>query len=336
MKAGSIAVIILSLILPVCAYGLPEADPNSYSVQNDFNGRLLAFKNSDEGLKKNQPQNSGIRWYKRKNSEKLNGVALVVHGLNGRPDKMESIIAEMTAAGIDCLNLSLRGHGENYFHPDNTDSAEARLETFKSVSYRLWRTEIYQAYQQVKIKSDRYKTCVFFVGFSMGGLLGVDLFTSNPYVKFDKMVLFAPALKMHNRNYLLKTISSFPELVVPSFAPEAYLANKGTPMAAYNALFEASKHFEKNMDRKINVPTAIFIDKQDELISFSGLKAMILKQKLDQWKLHPVIKDRTATETEMHHIIIDAASVGKQMWQEMVDTTITHLNSGPAACVPAR
>jgi uncharacterized membrane protein len=46
-----------------------------------------------------------------------------------------------------------------------------------------------------------------------------------------------------------------------------------------------------------------------------------------------VKKDQTATEIEMHHIIIDEASVGKQMWQEIVDTTITHLKNGPAACV---
>ncbi len=336
MKAGSIVVIILSLLLPVSAYCWPEAGPKSQTVQKDSKSRLLALKNSDEDFKKNKAENSAIRWYKRKNSAKLNGVALVIHGLNGRPDKMESIIAEMTAAGIDCLNLSLRGHGENYFHLDNTDSAEARLQTFKSVSYRLWRNEIYQAYQQIKTKSNRYGACMFFVGFSMGGLLGVDLFTSNPYVKFDKMVLFAPALKMHNRNYFLKTISPFPKLVVPSFAPDAYLANRGTPMAAYNALFEASKHFEKNLDPKINVPAVIFIDKQDELISFSGLKAMIQKQKLDQWKLHPVKKDQTATETEMHHLIIDKASVGKQMWKEIVDTTIRHLKNGTAACVPAK
>ncbi len=336
MKAGSIAVIILSLILPVSAFCLPEANPKSQSAQMDSNGLLPALKDADEGFKKNQPENSAIRWYKRKNSAKLNGVALVIHGLNGRPDKMESIIAEMTAAGIDCLNLSLRGHGENYSQLDNTDSAEARMQAFKSVSYRLWRTEIYQAYQQVKIKSNRYRTGVFFVGFSIGGLLGVDLFASNPYVKFDKMVLFAPALKMHNRNYLLKTISPFPRLVVPSFAPDAYLANKGTPMAAYNALFEASKHFEKNLDPKINVPTVIFIDKRDELISFSGLKSMIQKQNLDQWKLHPVKKDQTATEIEMQHIIIDEASVGKQMWKEIVDTTITHLLKEGSAGTPVK
>jgi esterase/lipase len=336
MKAGSIAVIIVSLILPVSVCGLTEARPNSQSAQMDSNGRSPAVKYSDAGFNQNQSEISAIRWYQRKNPAKLNGVALVIHGLNGRPDKMESIIAEMTAAGIDCLNLSLRGHGENYSQLNNTSSAEARMQAFKSVSYQLWRTEIHQAYQQVKKRSSRYGTCLFFIGFSMGGLLGVDLFTSNPYIKFDKIVLFAPALKMRNRNYLLKTMSPFPGLVVPSFGPEAYRANKGTPMAAYNALFEAAKHFEKNLDPKINVPTVVFIDEQDELISFSGLQEIIRKQNLDQWNLHPVAKDKAATEIEMHHIIIDEASVGKHMWKEIVDTTITHLLYEPAACVPGK
>jgi esterase/lipase len=336
MKAGSIAVIIVSLILPVSVCGLTEARPNSQSAQMDSNGRSPAVKYSDAGFNQNQSEISAIRWYQRKNPAKLNGVALVIHGLNGRPDKMESIIAEMTAAGIDCLNLSLRGHGENYSQLNNTGSAEARMQAFKSVSYQLWRTEIHQAYQQVKKRSSRYGTCLFFIGFSMGGLLGVDLFTSNPYIKFDKIVLFAPALKMRNRNYLLKTMSPFPGLVVPSFGPEAYRANKGTPMAAYNALFEAAKHFEKNLDPKINVPTVVFIDEQDELISFSGLQEIIRKQNLDQWNLHPVAKDKAATEIEMHHIIIDEASVGKHMWKEIVDTTITHLLYEPAACVPGK
>ena len=336
MKAASIAAIIVSLILPVSAYSLPETLPDSQNPGIDASDRFLALNNPDSGFKKNQSEISAIRWYQRKNPEKLNGAALVIHGLNGRPDKMEAIIAEMTTAGIDCLNLSLRGHGENFSLRNDTDSAEARMQAFKSVSYQMWRTETYRAYQQVKKRSDRYGTCLFFVGFSMGGLLGVDLFTSNPYIKFDKMVLFAPALKMHNRNFLLKTMSPFERLVVPSFSPGSYRANKGTPMAAYNALFEASTHFEKHLDPKINIPTVVFIDKQDELISFSGLKNMIRKQNLDQWNLHPVKKDRTATEIEMHHILIDEASVGKHMWKEIVDTSITHLLKESAACVPDR
>lgn len=336
MKTGLIALIIVDLLLPLSASGLAELPPNSQSAQMDPNGPLRALKYSNAGFNQNQFERSAIRWYLRKNLAKLNGVALVIHGLNGRPDKMESIIAEMTAAGIDCLNLSLRGHGENYSQLNRTDSAEARMQAFKSVSYQLWRTETYQAYQQVKKRSDRFGTCLFFVGFSMGGLLGIDLFTSNPYITFDKTVLFAPALKMHNRNYLLKMLSSFPGLVVPSFSPGAYRANRGTPMAAYNALFEAANHFEKNMDPRINVPTVVFIDENDELISFSGLQKMIGNHKLDQWKIHPVKKDKTATEIKMHHIIIDEASVGRQVWKEIVDKTITHLLNGTAGCVPAR
>ena len=171
----------------------------------------------------------------------------------------------------------------------------------------------------------RYAVPLFFVGFSMGGLLGVDLLASNPGVRFEKMVLFAPAVKMHQRNSLLKILSPFPRLVIPSMAHKSYLANDGTPVAAYNALFEMYAHLENNLNPdKINIPTIVFIDKEDELISFSGLQDMIRDQNLDQWKIHPVKKDKTASKIKMHHLIIDEASVGKKMWQEIVDVTITH------------
>ena len=75
---------------------------------------------------------------------------------------------------------------------------------------------------------------------------------------------------------------------------------------------------------KINIPTVVFIDKQDELISFSGLQNMIQDQNLDQWNIHPVKKDKTATKIKMHHLIIDETSVGNKMWQEIVDVIITH------------
>jgi alpha-beta hydrolase superfamily lysophospholipase len=334
MRAGPVAAIILSLIVPAGLYSLHEAGPYVQEARIDSSNRLLATKHAQGDFKKNQPENSSLRWYKRKNATALRGVALVIHGLNGRPDKMKSIIAELTACGIDCLNLSLRGHGENYFPLQGTDSVEARMEAFKSVSYPLWKAEVDQAYKHAKKSSNLYDIPLYLVGFSMGGLLGVDLFTSKPDVMFDKMVLFAPALKMHKRNYLLRLLSPFPKLVVPGMAHRSYLANKGTPMAAYDALFEASTHFEKNLDPKINVPTVVFIDKQDELITSSGLQKMIQRQNLDQWKLHVVKKDQAVTEIKMHHLIIDEASVGNEMWQEIVDTTITHLVNGSSGCPP--
>ena len=80
---------------------------------------------------------------------------------------------------------------------------------------------------------------MFLTAFSLGSLIGLDLFAFNPDVQFDRMVLFAPAIKVHGIIFLERVLSPFPRLVIPSLAPESYLSNKkGTPIAAYNALFD--------------------------------------------------------------------------------------------------
>jgi esterase/lipase len=326
MKTKFVTLIIAGFMLSAALHPSTELISNDRKARSDSKGTSLALQLTGNGFVKDQPENHSIRWYQRQGTEKLKGVSLVIHGLNSQPDKMKSIIVALTERGIDCLNLSLRGHGENYPHRDDTESDRARMEAFKTVSYQLWKTETYRAYKQVKKRSDQHKVSLFFIGFSMGGLIGVDLLASNPSVKFDKMVLFAPALKMHARNHIIRVLSPFPKLVIPSFAPKSYLANEGTPMAAYNALFKTLKHFEKKMSRKINVPTVIFIDKQDEFISFSRLNKMVANEKLDRWKIHIVQKDKTANQVKMHHLIIDEASTGKKMWKKIVDTTMEHLS----------
>jgi esterase/lipase len=270
-------------------------------------------------------EDSSIRWFYSNASQDVRGIALVIHGLNLRPDKMESIITMLTDSGIDALNLSLLGHGKNYSHRDGIDTARARLESFKKASYQLWIDEIYKAYKAAKNRSDHRNVPLFFVGYSLGGLIGLDLFASRPEIKFDRMVLFAPALKMHLRNYLLRVLSPFPRLTIPSFTLMSYQSNAGTPMAAYNALFESYKHFHQNMNLKINVPTVIFIDKKDEIVSFKRLKKMVEKQELDQWAFHIVQKGKSGDAGRIHHLIIDELSTGKDVWKEMMDVMIKHL-----------
>jgi alpha-beta hydrolase superfamily lysophospholipase len=334
MNAVSIALLIVSLILPAGSSGFSDRVGGNPSAVVESACPLPALAYSDERSDKKEAENPSIRCYKRKDNTELSGVALVIHGLNSRPDKMRSIIARMNDFGIDCLNLSLRGHGENYLALNHAESADARMEAFKSVSYPVWKREAYQAYRRVERTSNLCAVPIFFIGFSMGGLLGVDLLATTPHVKFDKMVLFAPALKMHKRNSLLKILSPFPKIVIPSFAHNSYLTNNGTPIAAYNALFEMYAHLEQNPDPKINIPTVVFIDKQDELISYSGLQNMVQDQNLDQWKIHPVKKDKSATKIKMHHLIIDEACVGTNMWHQIVEVTITHLlGPQPAATI---
>ena len=272
------------------------------------------------------PDNPSIGWYKSVKPGELNGVALVIHGLNLRPDRMGPIVNNLTRSGIDVLGVSLRGHGDNYAHHDDVDSDSARLESFKNVSFPLWINEAYLAYLQVQKRAQQQNIPVFLTAFSVGGLIGLDLLASHSDVQFDKIVLFAPALSLRATIYLQRALSPFPSLVIPSLADDAYLANKkGTPIAAYNALFETLYHFEDNAGTKLNVPTLIFIDEQDEFIPLWGLKKLVEEHNLDQWKFYIVQKEKEMGTGTFHHHIIDAASTGENVWQDMMAATTRHL-----------
>jgi pimeloyl-ACP methyl ester carboxylesterase len=272
------------------------------------------------------PDNPSIGWYKSVKPGELNGVALVIHGLNLRPDRMGPIINNLTRSGIDVLGVSLRGHGDNFAHHDDVDSDSARLESFKNVSFPLWINEAYLAYLQVQKRAQQQNIPVFLTAFSVGGLIGLDLLASHSDVQFDKIVLFAPALSLRATIYLERALSPFPSLVIPSLADDAYLANKkGTPIAAYNALFETLYHFEDNAGTRLNVPTLIFIDEQDEFIPLWGLKKLVEEHNLDQWKFYIVQKEKEMGTGTFHHHIIDAASTGENVWQDMMAATTRHL-----------
>ncbi len=114
--------------------------------------------------------------------------------------------------------------------------------------------------------------------------------------------------------------------MIPSLAPETYLANpKGTPIAAYNALFDGLDHFNQNADQKLNVPTLIFIDEQDEFIPLKKLKELVAEKNWHQWQFYLVNKDETAQQDYFYHHIIDADSTGQFVWQDMMAALMNHL-----------
>jgi pimeloyl-ACP methyl ester carboxylesterase len=300
--------------------------PVEDSVVSNQTGSSAIAQPVAEVPAEDQPENVSMQWFNSPNPEALQGVALVIHGLNLRPDRMAPIIDNLTQSGIDVLGLSLRGHGANYAHRDEMDAAAARLESFKNVSYTLWLNEAYLAYRQVQKRAKQENIPVFLTAFSIGGLIGLDLLISNPDVHFDKMVLLAPAISLHPTIYLERVLSPFPRLVIPSLADDAYLANKnGTPVAAYNALFEALYHFEENAGSKLNIPTLVFIDEQDEFIPLRGLKELVAEHKLDQWQFYIVHQKEEMETGTFHHHIFDSSSTGEAVWQDMMTETTRHL-----------
>jgi len=309
-------------------YGCSPGRQNG-TIEQNHQSPLKSSQINEAQINKTQISKTwdhSVRWFNAESKEKINGVALVIHGLNLQPDKMGPIISHLNASGIDVLNLSLRGHGENFAPVEKMDNSRARLDTFKTVSYKQWTDEAYRAYRHARKRSDERKTPLFFIGYSLGALLGGDLLATYPDVHFDRMVLFAPAFNCTICKGL-KILAPFPRLVIPSLSSKSYRANRGTPMAAYIALFETIKHFNQNVSLKLNVPTVIFIDKQDELISYRKLKHLIETEKLDRWKFHFLQKGKIGVQENLHHLIIDERSLGKEEWDEVRGKMNQHLLS---------
>ena len=309
-------------LIGIVVFCAPVDTDSVVDRKNSANGHQ---KESGAVFNKESTENRSYTWFYTPSRGAPKGIAVVLHGLNLRPAKMASIIKILTEAKIDALRVSLFGHGQNCPHTGTTGRKEARIEALKTVSYRLWREETYQAYCLARRRSDQFKVPLFLVGFSLGGLLGTDLSVSRTDVRFDRMVLFAPALDLKGILYSAKLLSLFPRLVIPSRASNSYRENSGLPMAAYNALFEALRHFKKNASGKLNVPTILFIDKQDELISYRGLKQFVKRHRLNDWSFHLVKKGKAGVTVKMHHLIIDKSAVGDRVWQEIRETMISHL-----------
>jgi pimeloyl-ACP methyl ester carboxylesterase len=264
-------------------------------------------------------------WFRRNETTPLKGVAVVVHGLNLDPARMGAVIAALNEAGVDAIQLSLRGHGDNFRRREGMDAVLSRLEEFKGVSRALWVEETLKGCEQARTAAQRKGVPLFLVGFSFGGLLGLDLLAADPEVSFDRALLFAPALSLRGWDYAIRLFSPFPRMVIPTLAPAAYLANPGTPMAAYNALFETLDHFESRIGPGLNIPTLVVMDPGDELVSFNGLKQLAAEHHLSQWRFFPLDRRRSLLNGMLRHIVIDEASVGRHAWAEIKKEMTAHL-----------
>jgi alpha-beta hydrolase superfamily lysophospholipase len=232
-------------------------------------------------------------------------ITIVAHGLNLKPEKMNSIVTVLNEGGSDVLRVSLKGHTGNE-------------EEFKKVTRNEWIQNIFSAYKEARETADGLGIPLYFVGFSLGALINLDLMNSFPEtaIEYDRMILFAPALVVKNTSYLVKTFYIFgSNFVVPSAMNKSYRANeKGTPLAAYSALFDSISRLKKIGINQQNIPTLIMIDPKDELVSASGLREMIEENQLFKWRIFNIQKKNSQLKTNYHHLIIDEASVGLDEW----------------------
>lgn len=247
---------------------------------------------------------------------KPRGAALVVHGLNLNPVKMSTLIEFLNSQNIVAYNVFLPGH-------DTGLSSEERLARFKNVSFNLWQKDLEGVYREVRKYTEEENLPLYYVGFSLGGVLGCNLLTRE--VSFDKMILFSPALKVNRTSRLIQVFSPFDAMTIPSSSPREYRANDKMAVAGYNALFDAIEELEQTSGDRLNIPALLFIDREDELVSFQRTETFIEEKELDQWTLFPVVKDEGFKDI-YHHLTIDPYTVGPGAWSEISRKMVLFLN----------
>lgn len=250
-------------------------------------------------------------------------VALLVHGLNLSPDKMDPLARALTQQGIRVLRVTLHGHGCSNLHD------------FQHVDAEDWFYDILRAYCIAATYAWQHALPLHYVGYSLGGSLVVEVLHrqwAEP-LRFDAMVLFAPGIALRSGP---ATLARFvPVLMhlpwIRRLAPRSknlpdYACHLGTPLQAYYARRQATQVLRRRGLRGLDhIPTMIFLDPDDELISWRDTQALLREAGLQHWSLRPVRKSPGHLPAAPHHLLIDERVVGLEQWQTLSTQMCRHL-----------
>ncbi|MHC6202161.1 alpha/beta hydrolase [Breznakiellaceae bacterium SP9] len=253
------------------------------------------------------------------------GIALIVHGLNVRPQAMGSPQSEGTLvklfldAHYSVYRVTLAGHG-------------GPLETMRTLTMQDWLSGAYSQYCHARLLADRASLPLYLVGFSLGGLVYETLMNeSTPRaVIFDKSILFSPAIATRTLSKAILLLRPFikDSSIIYSRAPEIVRAQKGVSLGAYKALFAMEKRLCALRFCRSNIDTRIFMDKKDELLSMRAFKKHLTQYKLSKWRIVPLSNKGAARRPAFHHVLIDAQSVSASTWQRICKEILDFLVVG--------
>ncbi len=240
--------------------------------------------------------------------------AVVVHGLNLKPSRMNAIVSELNKKNILVLRVSLTGH-------------RGDLEEFKRVERSDWLLDLLQAYRIASERAESLGVPLYYVGYSLGCPVVLDLMTSHKEVSFDKAVFFAPAIALRSYTHLIKLGNIFGKTaVIPGRTPRPYRVNFGTPVSAYNALFQHINKISSKGYGRLNIETLIFLDPKDELVSHKALQRLIFNERLDKWRLVSISTGRNSSGDKYHHLMIDPDTAGEEAWSTIIGLMSEHLS----------
>ena len=242
----------------------------------------------------------------------LSGVTLLVHGLNTNPQKLEALALYLQKKGQTVVYVTLQGHLKGQ-----------TAESLQQVNRGTWLEDVNEGYKQARSLADRDQLLMTYVGFGLGGLLGVDLLQDENHkdVHWDNMILLAPAVATDFWTTMglkmLRILNTNPRNLLKADGPADFTLRSQIPVAAENALYKSQRLVWSRDGSRLQIPTLIFVDPKDEYVSESGLRNFIDTRNLTaKWNLQEVTKDGNAGST-FHHDLLNEKSLGASKFESL-------------------
>ena len=242
-------------------------------------------------------------------------VVVLLHGLNLKPQRMDDWAHTLAEHGAHVIRFALFGHSGDKGH-------------MADVTADLWRAQFADAIGKAQNLSQQKGVPLYFLGFSLGGLVGLEWLVHKPAdaLGFDKMALIAPALSTpwYSRA-AINSLSVFGRgFMLPSRSPEGYRANRGTSVAAYQALFELKDSLFIKGLHDANIDTLVIMDKNDELIDHKNIRKLIWEKKLSRWQLTTVDNRYAYDNYGFRHLMVDKEAMGSELWDSLCAMILKH------------
>ena len=241
----------------------------------------------------------------------IKSLALVTHGLNLKPSRMNEIVKTLTASGALVLRLSLSGH-----RGSKVEQLNVLLEQWLN-SYELAINILIKKKKELE-KHSQIDYPLYSFSYSLGSLIHLNAVMKLDQKIFKHSLMLAPAAWIKWYSYWAKILFFLPDYIsIPSANHRHYRSQRGTSLASYRALYQGIDkwhNFHEAKSLKSIAPLTIIMDPEDELVSLDKIKEFLKKHPEIQANIIEIQNAQALIKPSFHHLIIDKKSVGEGQW----------------------
>ncbi|MBP9680681.1 MAG: alpha/beta hydrolase [Bacteriovorax sp.] len=239
------------------------------------------------------------KWFYTEHVSETKAVVLLAHGLNLKASKMDELALFFNAKKCDVLRISL------------------------GVKPKRWEELFEKDYEKALEHARILERPLYFVGYSLGALLGLSFIDQHPNHEIKSQALFAPPL-------FTRKLSSIPILLSFIFTGKSKIPSLNLPTYRYRSFttLEEYKIFYF-LQKKIRcsacaLSTQIILDPKDELID--GKRLIKFAELNPLWKTLCISKHNNQLPIKYHHLIIDRESTGALNWEKILQNLSEHFS----------